>query len=115
LPGNPVSTLVGFEMEIRPVLRAMAHRTARWRPERLVRLEHAVRHEATRLEFQRARIEFREGAWWARTMGSQASSRLLSLVGANALLRIPVGTGDLPAAAMVSAILIDEPETEIAP
>mgnify|MGYP001109104866 FL=1 len=48
-------------------------------------------------------------------MGSQVSSRLPSLVGANALLRIPVGTGDLPAGAVVSAILIDEPETDVAP
>ena len=114
LPGNPVSTLVGFEMEIRPVLRAMAHQQARFRPERQVRLAHAIRHEADRLEFQRARIDQRDGAWWASTMGSQASSRLLSLVGANALLRIPRGTGDLPEGALVSAILIDAPEVDMA-
>jgi len=115
LPGNPVSTLVGFEMEIRPVLRAMAHRKARWRPERQVRLAHAIRHEEARLEFQRAHIALSEGTWWARTTGSQASSRLLSLVGANALLRIPRGTGDLPEGASVTAVLIDEPEQDIAP
>ncbi len=115
LPGNPVSTLVGFEVEIRPVLRAMAHRRARWRPERQLRLAHAVRHEAARLEFQRAHIELVDGIWWARTTGSQASSRLLSLVGANALLRIPMGTGDLPEGASVTAILIDEPEQDVAP
>jgi molybdopterin molybdotransferase len=115
LPGNPVSTLVGFEVEVRPVLRAMGHRTARWRPEREVLLEHAVRHDADRLEFQRATVQVRDGDWWARTTGSQVSSRLLSLVGANALLRIPRGTGDLPAGALVMAILIDEPETDVAP
>jgi len=115
LPGNPVSTLVGFEMEIRPVLRAMAHRRARWRPERQVRLAHSIRHEEARLEFQRAHIELIEGTWWARATGSQASSRLLSLVGANALLRIPRGTGDLPEGASVTAVLIDSPEQDVAP
>jgi len=115
LPGNPVSTLVGFEMVVRPVLRRMAHRTARWRPECDAILEHPVRHDADRLEFQRARIERRHGLWFARTMGSQASSRLLSLVGANALIRIPRGIGDLPAGATVRAVRIDRPETEISP
>jgi molybdopterin biosynthesis enzyme len=50
--------------------------------------------------------------WWATTTGSQSSSRLLSLVGANALLRIPQGVGDLPEGARVRAIMIHEPESE---
>jgi len=112
LPGNPVSTLVGFEVVVRPVLRALASQPARWRPERQVRLDHAIRHEPARLEFQRAQVFARDGAWWARTTGSQASSRLLSLVGANALLLIPRGTGDLDAGTTVTAMMIEEPEIE---
>jgi molybdopterin molybdotransferase len=115
LPGNPVSTLVGFEVVVRPVLRAMAHRAARWRPERPVTLRHAIRHEASRLEFQRALVECVDGVWYADTTGAQVSSRLLSLVGANALLRIPRGTGDLPAGTVVTAIFTDEGETDVAP
>ncbi len=112
LPGNPVSTLVGFEVVVRPVLRLMARLQARHRPERDVRLRHGIRHAPERLEFHRATVEYREGQWWATTTGSQSSSRLLSLVGANALLRIPQGVGNLAEGARVRAIMIQEPECE---
>lgn len=115
LPGNPVSTLVGFEMVIRPALRLLANRRARWRPEREVRLSHSVRRDPERLEFQRAIVYWEQGTWWAKTTGAQSSSRLLSLVGANALLRIPQGVEDLPAEALVRAIMIHEPEIEQKP
>lgn len=115
LPGNPVSTLVGFEMVVRPMLRELANLRARHRPERNVRLRQPVRHDPERLEFQRARLQYEDGAWWALTTGSQLSSRLMSLVGADALLCIPQGTGDLPEGAIVRAILIHEPECEELP
>ncbi len=115
LPGNPVSTLVGFEMVVRPMLREMANVRARHRPEREVRLRQPVRHDPERLEFQRARLQYQEGEWWAVTTGSQLSSRLMSLVGANALLCIPQGVGNLPEGVQVRAILIHEPESEEMP
>ncbi|MGI6367706.1 MAG: gephyrin-like molybdotransferase Glp [Anaerolineae bacterium] len=112
LPGNPVSTLVGFENFIRPAMRRMAHISARWRPQRTVKLAHAVRGDKRRLEFQRAIISQENGEWWARTTGSQASSRLLSLVGANALLRLPASDQEYPAGSEVIAILTDAPEQD---
>jgi molybdopterin molybdotransferase len=115
LPGNPVSTLVGFEMVVRPMLREMANLRARHRPEREVRLRQPVRHDPERLEFHRARLQYEDGGWWAVTTGSQSSSRLLSLVGADALLCIPQGVGNLPEGAQVRAILIHEPESEELP
>ncbi|MEA3406950.1 MAG: hypothetical protein U9R48_02570, partial [Chloroflexota bacterium] len=63
--------------------------------------------------FQRAVIRQKNGGtWWATTTGSQVSSRLRSLMGANALLRIPRGVGDLDANAKVTAIRIDLPEEQ---
>ena len=114
LPGNPVSSLVTFEMAVRPVLRLLMGFSALWHPEAEARLEHKLRHDADRTEYQRAIVTRRDGTLWASTTGSQASSRILSLVGANALLRIPTGVGDLEAGETVQAVLIDLPETEAA-
>jgi len=112
LPGFPVSSLVTFENVVRPALRIMAGHVALWRPEVKARLTHAVRHAPDRMEFQRAIVERRGGTYWATTTGSQVSSRLKSLVGANALLRIPRGTGDLEEGCEITALLTNQPETE---
>ncbi|MFH1084147.1 MAG: gephyrin-like molybdotransferase Glp [Chloroflexota bacterium] len=112
LPGNPVSSLVTFEMVVRPVLRRLAGHTALRRPTATARLRHATRHEADRTEFQRAILQREDGTYVATVTGPQASSRLKSLAGANALLVIPQGVGDLTAGAEVAALLIDQPETE---
>ncbi len=109
LPGNPVSALVSFELYVRPALRRMAGHTRLRRPEMPVRLRHPVRPDPVRTEFVRAVVEREEDEWWARTTGAQASSRLLSMLGANALLRIPPGP-PLPEGATVTAILIAWPE-----
>jgi len=50
-----------------------------------------------RCVYQRAMVVWRPGGLVARTTGSQSSSRLLSMVGANALLHIPPGEGTLAA------------------
>ncbi len=110
LPGNPVSALVSFELYVRPALRRMAGHTRLRRPEMPVRLRHPLRPDPVRTEFVRAMLERDGDQWWARTTGAQASSRLLSMVGASALLRVPPGPTALPEGATVTAILIAWPE-----
>jgi molybdopterin molybdotransferase len=112
LPGFPVSSLVTFENMVRPALRLMAGHKAVWRPEVTARLTHVVRHAPDRMEFQRAVVTQRGETYWATTTGSQVSSRLKSLVGANALLRIPRGVGDVSKGDAIAALLINQPETE---
>jgi gephyrin len=48
------------------------------------------------------------GGFLATSTGSQSSSRLLSARTANALLELPEAAGELPAGAVVSALLIGE-------
>jgi molybdenum cofactor synthesis domain-containing protein len=112
LPGFPVSSLVCFENFVRPALRLMAGHRKLWRPEIRVRLDHDIRHAPDRTEFQRAVISLREGVHWAQTTGVQVSGRLKSLVGANALLRLPVGVADFKRGDEVAAILITQPESD---
>ncbi|MBN1954395.1 MAG: molybdopterin molybdotransferase MoeA [Anaerolineae bacterium] len=109
LPGNPVSSLVTFELYVRPALRCLAGHSLLWRPEVAARLLHPVQPDPLRIEFQRARVTQKDGTWWAQTTGAQASSRLLSMIGANALLRLPAGD-PLPAGTIITAILVGQPE-----
>jgi molybdopterin molybdotransferase len=115
LPGNPVSTLVGFEMYVRPALRLLAGKRPLWRPAVKARLAHPIKRDAERLDWQRAHVTTRDGLWLAETTGAQASSRLLSLVGANGLLCVEPGQGRMPTGAVVSCILLDQPENAEAP
>lgn len=106
LPGNPVSAIVGFEVFLRPALRSMLGARDIDRPRVRVRLEHDVR-PTDRIEMQRAVVRIgAHGELVAASTGAQASSRLASLVGANALVMIPAGTDPLPAGSDAEAILI---------
>jgi molybdopterin molybdotransferase len=106
LPGNPVSALVGFEVFLRPALRAMLGSIDIDRPRARVRLDYDVA-PTDRIEYQRATVMVAStGELTASSTGPQASSRLASLVGANALLVIEPGTASIPAGSMVDALLV---------
>lgn len=106
LPGFPVSSLVTFEVFVRPALLKLAGRAHVRRPRVKVRLEHDVRPDPSRIEYQRAVVRWDGDGLIGRTTGLQASSRLLSIAGANALLEIPPGEQPLPAGAIVQALLL---------
>lgn len=86
LPGFPVSSLVTFELFVRPALLKMQGYPEVLRPRVEVVLEHDVTPAADRREYQRAVVRWESGRLLASTTGLQASGRLLSMVGANALL-----------------------------
>lgn len=105
LPGNPVSALVGFEIFVRPALLKLAGRPTPLRQRLTVELTHAIT-PGDRPEFQRAAVrQGTDGRLLATTTGAQASSRLASLVGANALLALPARRERFEAGEMVEAIL----------
>jgi molybdopterin molybdotransferase len=106
LPGFPVSSLVTFEVFVRPALRKLGGARDVLRPRVAVRLEHEIRPDAVRLEYQRATVRWDGDGYIAHTTGLQSSSRLLSIVGANALLEIEAGEQSLPAGTIVQALLL---------
>ncbi|MDQ4100084.1 MAG: molybdopterin molybdotransferase MoeA [Chloroflexota bacterium] len=109
LSGNPVSSLVSFELFIRPALRKMAGMSDLDRPRVPVRLAHDVA-PSDRIEFQRAIVGVApEGHLVARATGSQSSSRLQSFLGANALVVIPPRDSPYPAGSQVQAIMLAPP------
>ena len=106
LPGFPVSSLVTLEVFVRPALLKLGGARQVLRPRVDVALGYDIRPDPVRLEYQRATVAWEEGAFVARTTGLQASSRLLSIAGANALLEIRPGSDLLPKGTMVPALLL---------
>jgi len=106
LSGNPVSALVEFEVFIHSAIRAM---TGDPRPEpatAIATLDHDV-DSTDRLEYQRGDVWVDEsGLLRARNTGSQASARLMSLVGANAFLLIQPREAPYQAGERVPVILL---------
>jgi molybdenum cofactor synthesis domain-containing protein len=109
LPGNPVSALACFELFVRPALLTMLGRSAIDRPRVPVVLA-AGATPGDRPEYQRAIMRVGEdGRLVGEATGVQASSRLASWVGANALLVIPPGEAPLPAGSVVQGMLLAAP------
>jgi molybdopterin molybdotransferase len=109
LPGFPVSSLVTFEVFVRPALRKMQGFSLLKRPLLPVRLGYDARATADRTEYQRVTLR-REGQdLVAETTGSQSSSRLMSLAGAHALVRIPPGEQGIKAGTTVEAMILSLP------
>ncbi len=108
LPGNPVSSLVSFEVFVRPALRRLQGDSTPERPHVPVQLATAIKPSPDRPEYQRAIVRWHEGRLVASTTGSQGSSRMLSMRAANALLQIDPGHDVLAAGSTVTAMLIGE-------
>jgi molybdopterin molybdotransferase len=109
LPGFPVSSLVTFEVFVRPALRKMQGFARVQRPTLPVRLGYDARASADRTEFQRVTLRRDGSELVAETTGSQSSSRLMSLVGAHALVRVPPGDHGIKAGSVVEALILSLP------
>ncbi|HET9221231.1 MAG TPA: gephyrin-like molybdotransferase Glp [Roseiflexaceae bacterium] len=105
LPGYPVSSLVSFEVFVRPALRRLQGDARPERPRIRVTLLEPIKAPSDRPECQRAIVSWRDGQLTARSTGAQGSSRLLSLRGANALLLVPGDGQTYPAGAEIEALL----------
>jgi molybdopterin molybdotransferase len=109
LPGFPVSSLVTFEVFVRPALRKMQGFARINRPTLPVRLVYDAKPPADRTEYQRVVLHREGGALVADSTGSQSSSRLMSLAGAHALIRVPAGSEGIKAGTVVDAMILSLP------
>jgi molybdopterin molybdotransferase len=91
LPGNPVSSLVVFELFVRPALLKMAGHTELLRPTFKATLTESVTNRDGRVNYMRAILKASNGHYTAETTGPQGSGILHSLVLANGLITIPAG------------------------
>lgn len=109
LPGFPVSSLVTFEVFVRPALRKMQGHAQLDRPTLPVRLGYEARATADRTEYQRVTLRRDGRDLVAVSTGSQSSSRLMSLAGAHALVRIPPGDHGINEGTIVEAMILSLP------
>jgi len=109
LPGFPVSSLVTFEVFVRPALRKMQGFASLERPRLPVKLAYHAQATPERTEYQRVTLHRSGADLVAESTGSQSSSRLMSLAGAHALVRIPPGGDGIPAGSVVEAIILALP------
>jgi molybdopterin molybdotransferase len=107
LPGNPVSSMVTFELFVRPALRKLAGHTDLARPIATARLTEEASHTPGRRSYQRAVVVHENGKYSVRTTGSQGSGMLGSMVLANALLVLPSETEVFPSGTEITVLLLD--------
>lgn len=101
LPGNPVSALVGCELFVKPALRALQGLAAplpRYEPGRLGA---GLRRNAERDEFVRARARVDGDLVVLDPVIGQESHMIVRSGGADALVHVPRGNGELEAGAVV--------------
>jgi molybdopterin molybdotransferase len=110
LPGNPVSSLVTFELFARPAIRRLRGSRLPFR-----RTVPAVTAEALSLgpplrHFLRVTLTpSANGTMMARLTGSQSSGVLSSLARADALLIVPEDRAEVPAGTVLQALVLDDP------
>ncbi len=101
LPGNPVSSLVGALLFVRPAvlaLQGLAHPG----PELEVgRTTAALRRNDARDEFLRARRRFEQDGVVLEPVSGQESHMIVRAAVADALVHVPRGSGEIPAGAPV--------------
>jgi len=103
LPGNPVSSLVGFELFVRPALRAL--QGAEPGPSYLAgRLGAPRRRSAERDELARARVRLDGDDVVVDPLGGQESHMIVRSAQADALVLIERGDGEIPAGSRVRYI-----------
>jgi molybdenum cofactor synthesis domain-containing protein len=112
LPGNPVSCLVTKALFVDPAVRRLQglDSEACLHPQLTVTLAgSSIKLDPERPEYHRAILvanETRAGVVSAYSTGNQRSSRLLSMLSANALLFLPRGPGTVEVGSTVQALLI---------
>jgi molybdopterin molybdotransferase len=89
LPGNPTSSLVTFQLFVRPLLRRLQGLPDDGRAQIPARTVVPLRKAAGLRHFLRARVESRDGSLWATPLPTQGSGVLRSSSRATHLLVIP--------------------------
>jgi molybdopterin molybdotransferase len=107
LPGNPVSTMVGFYLYVRPALRRMTNRNDLGLPRVTARCACDIQKANNLTEFVRVTLARRNGEVYATPTGNQSSGVLSSLSRAHGLLIGPASERVLKAGSQAAVLLLD--------
>ena len=109
LPGNPVSTMVTYELFVHPAIRKMMGHQCVFRRSVPVRMAEPINLKPKLQHFLRGIVTPGSDGPEARLTGPQGSGILTSMVRANALLVIPEGQHETPVGATVQALILNDP------
>jgi molybdopterin molybdotransferase len=109
LPGNPVSTMVTFELFVRPAVRKMMGHTRPFRRSVPVRAAEPITLRPKLQHFLRGIVTEGPHGPEARLTGPQGSGILTSMALANALLVIPEGQFETAVGSVVQALILNDP------
>jgi molybdopterin molybdotransferase len=118
LPGNPASSLVCFELFVRPALQILAGRPpGTWHRRRIeARLIATAKAPPDRPAYVPCRLVQERSEWLADPLPWTGSSDLVGLAVADGLLALPAGAGVLEAGAGVEVVVLDgEPGVGVTP
>ncbi|HKI52020.1 MAG TPA: gephyrin-like molybdotransferase Glp [Geothermobacteraceae bacterium] len=107
LPGNPVSTMVTFEMFVRPALRKLQGVTPAVQPFAKARLAETVRKRPERVQFLRVQVRIEEGRLIASSSGDQNTGIVRTMVRANGIVVLPAERDRFEAGSEVEVLLLD--------
>ncbi len=107
LPGNPVSSMVTFEIFARPAIYKMMGRIDWVRPAVKAVMEDSIKNKDGRRVFTRVVVSKRGNEYSARLTGEQSSGVLTSMSKANGLAVIPETTNEVKPGTIVDVIMLD--------
>jgi len=105
LPGNPVSTMVTFELFVAPAIDLLSGAEARALPLVEARLAEALREKPGLTHFLPARVEWREQAPEVKALRWQGSGDIAALSRANCFLVVPADREKIGIGETVSVLL----------
>jgi molybdopterin molybdotransferase len=105
LPGNPVSTCVGFMLFVAPALRRVLGYRQWANVELEATLDEPLRVRPGRKTYHLARLRVAGGRLHARLAGSRGSGDVLSMIRANGLITTPGEGADHSPGASIPALL----------
>jgi molybdopterin molybdotransferase len=107
LPGNPVSSMVAFEMFARPAILKMMGKRNLAKPTIEAVLEDRILNSDGRRVFTRAIVEKRGGRYFARLTGPQGSGVLTSMSLANGLVIVPEEVAEVKPGDTIRVMMLD--------
>lgn len=107
LPGNPVSTMVTFEMFVRPALRRLLGYQRVIQPTVRATLSERVRKKPGRTQFLRVQVRQEGETLVASSSGDQNTGILRTMVRANAIAILRSDAGQIEAGSSVELHLLD--------
>jgi len=108
LPGNPVSSAVGFHVFVRDALDRLEGSACPGAPRVTARLTRALRVSGSREVYRDALWRIENGASVVEPLATRGSHDLAAHARSNALIRVPLGAGSLPEGSLAECLVIEE-------